>query len=71
MTITKTDLALVVKCKCGGTVAATMLYGGVSIDEEFADTIAENYNNGGLIELVKTSEVKVTLDGCRCQSIEK
>jgi hypothetical protein len=64
--ITKTDLALVVKCKCGGTVAATMVYGGVSIDEEFTDTIATVYNEGGKIELVCTKDVGVTLDGCRC-----
>lgn len=64
--ITKTDLALVIKCKCGGTVAASMIYGGVSIDEEFTDTIAKVYNEGGKIELVSTKEVGVTLSGCRC-----
>ena len=63
--VTKTDLALVVKCKCGGTVAATIIYGGVSIDEEFTDTIAKFHNKGGKIDLVSTKEVRVTLDGCR------
>jgi hypothetical protein len=51
--ITKTDLALVVKCKCGGTVAATLIYGGISIDEEFTDTMAKVYNDGGKLEIVK------------------
>jgi hypothetical protein len=64
--ITKTDLALVVKCKCGGTIAATLIYGGVSIDEDFTDTISEAHNAGGKIELVSTMEYKITLDGCRC-----
>lgn len=64
--ITKTDLSLVVKCKCGGVVAASMIYGGVSIDEEFTDTIASVYNNGGKVEIVSVREVGITLDGCRC-----
>ena len=33
MQITRTKLAMTVTCKCGGVVAATMLYGGVEIDQ--------------------------------------
>ena len=64
--IIKTNLCLVVKCKCGGTVAATMIYGGVEIDADFTSTVAEVYNRGGNVELVNTDKVNVTLSGCGC-----
>lgn len=66
MTIIKTNLALKVTCKCGGVVAATMIYGGDTIDEEFTSTIAETHNKGGKIELVNTDNEKITLGGCCC-----
>ncbi len=64
--ITKTDIAIVVKCKCGGTIAASLLYGGISIDEEFMDTLAVTYNNGGAVEITNVQKTKVTLGGCEC-----
>lgn len=67
MAIVRTDLALVVNCKCGSTVAATMLYGGVSIDEDFTDTIAEVYLRGGSVKVVKTGEHPVTVAECKCE----
>jgi hypothetical protein len=66
MTLIKTNLCLTVKCKCGNVVAATMIYGGDTIDEEFTMTIAEMHNEGGKIELVNTHETKVRICGCRC-----
>ncbi len=66
MTLVKTNLCLTVKCKCGKVVAATMIYGGDTIDEEFTMTIAEMHNKGGKIELVNTDETKVQLQGCSC-----
>ena len=66
MTLIKTNLCLTVKCKCGNIVAATMMYGGDVIDEEFTTTIAETHNNGGKIEFVNTDETKVKLGGCSC-----
>jgi hypothetical protein len=64
--ITKTDLTLVVKCKCGSTVACTMIYGGFSIDEEFTDTIAKVYNDGGDVKIVSIKDTDVTIDRCKC-----
>lgn len=66
MTLVKTNLCLTVKCKCGNVVAATMIYGGDTIDKEFTMTIAEMHNKGGKIELVNTDETKVQLNGCDC-----
>ena len=45
---------MTVTCKCGGVVAVTMLYGGVEIDAEFMDTVAQVSNEGGKIEIVNT-----------------
>lgn len=67
MKITKTKYALVVACKCGGIVAATMLYGGVDIDTEFTDTIAKVVGRGGEPKIVNTEEQSVTLKGCSCE----
>ena len=66
MTLVKTNLALTVKCKCGNVVAATMIYVGDTIDEDFTMTIAETHNKGGKIELVNTDETPVKLHGCSC-----
>lgn len=69
--IIKTDLCLTVTCKCGSCVAATLLYGGVDIDSDFIDTIAKIYLDGGKIELIKTSEKKVSLAECICKKEPK
>lgn len=66
MEIIKTNLAMTVTCKCGGCIAAAMIYGGVEIDAEFMDTVAESHNDGGKIELINTDETPVKLDGCKC-----
>ena len=66
MTLVKTNLALTVKCKCGNVIAATMIYGGDTIDEDFTMTIAETHNKGGKVELVNTDEINVNLKGCGC-----
>lgn len=68
--ITKIPLCLTVKCKCGEIVAASLLWGGISIDEEFTDTIAEIYNNGGKIEIINTEKESVSLGGCKCKLIK-
>ena len=67
MEITRTKLAMTVTCKCGGVVAATMLYGGVEIDAEFMDAVAQVSNEGGKIEIVNTDETPVKLSGCKCE----
>jgi hypothetical protein len=67
MKITRTKLAITVTCKCGRVVAATMLYGGVEIDAEFMDTVAEISNKGGKIEIVNTDETPIKLSGCKCE----
>lgn len=64
--ITKTKLAMAVHCKCGSMIAATMLYGGIEIDAEFMDTVAEVANDGGKIEVYNTTEKKLTFDTCKC-----
>lgn len=66
MILIKTNLALTVKCKCGNVIAATMIYGGDTIDEDFTMTIAETHNKGGKVELVNTDETKVVFSGCSC-----
>jgi hypothetical protein len=66
MKITKTDLALVVRCKCGEAVAATVIYGGISIDEDFTDTIATVYSRGGKAEVVCLSNNNIRLCQCSC-----
>lgn len=66
MAITKTPLCLTVTCKCGGVVAATMLYGGDTIDEDFTNTIADVFLRGGKVEVVDTRTEKITLGGCEC-----
>ena len=65
--ITKIPLCLTVKCKCGSVIAAALLYGGLSIDEEFTDTIAETFNEGGKIEIINTDKESVTLQTCKCE----
>lgn len=70
MDITKTNLAMTVTCKCGGMVAATMLFGGVEIDAEFMDTVANIANVGGKIEIINTENNPATLSGCTCENIE-
>lgn len=67
MKITRTKLAITVTCKCGAVVAATMLYGGVEIDAEFMDTVAQVSNAGGKIEIVNTDETPIKLSGCKCE----
>lgn len=64
--IIRTSLALRVKCKCGKVIAATMLYGGIEIDSEFMDTIAETANDDGKIEIIDTNIESVKLSGCKC-----
>jgi len=64
--ITRTQIAMTVTCKCGGCIAATMLYGGVEIDAEFMDTVARCANSGGKIEIINTTETPVKLGGCVC-----
>lgn len=63
----KTNLCLTIKCKCGACVAATMIYGGMSIDEDFTETIASVYNDGGKIQLVNTDESPVKMSECKCK----
>ena len=67
MKITRTKLAITVTGKCGGVVAATMLYGGVEIDAEFMDTVAQVSNAGGKIEIVNTDEKPIKLSLCKCE----
>ena len=67
MGIIRTNLAMVAYCKCGGVIAATSLYGGVSIDGEFMNTVAETANDGGEIKIVNTKETPVSLTGCKCE----
>ena len=65
-TLVKTNLAIKVSCKCGNVIAATMIIGGDTIDEEFTHTMAEFYNDGGKIEIVNTDQEQLTLRGCDC-----
>ena len=65
--IIRTPLALIAKCKCGSVVAASLIYGGVSLDEDFMSTVAETHNNGGEVTVVNTNDTKVTLCGCKCE----
>lgn len=67
MKLIRTNLAITVKCKCGGIVAATMIYGGDTINEDFTTTMAETYNDGGKLEFVNTDETPVKLGGCSCE----
>lgn len=67
MDIKKTSFAIKVTCKCGGCIACTMIYGGISIDEEFTDIMAEAIINGGGIEIVNTKQSAIILDGCKCK----
>ena len=69
MNLLKTSLALRVTCKCGGVVAASLIYGGDCIDEEFTTTIAENYHEGGKTEIIDTDNESVKLDGCKCKKL--
>lgn len=66
-----TNMAIVVKCKCGGIVAATLIMGGVKIGKGFTRTMAEVHNAGGELLFVNTDETKVKLSGCQCHENEK
>lgn len=66
--ITRTEIAMKVTCKCGGCIAATMIYGGIEIDAEFMDTVAKYANDGGKVEIINTTKDPVKLDGCLCVS---
>lgn len=67
MEILRTNLAMTVKCKCGSLIASTMLYGGISIDEDFMSLVAETVNDGGVISIVDTSINPVTMSLCKCK----
>ncbi|XRE42230.1 hypothetical protein ACIVBQ_000434 [Tenacibaculum discolor] len=67
MKLIKTSLALRVTCKCGGVVAASLIYGGDAIDEDFTATIAEIHHKGGKTEIIDTDKESVKLDGCKCK----
>jgi hypothetical protein len=66
MAIIRTNQAIKVVCKCGACVAATLIYGGVSIDEDFTTTMAEIINEGGEVYVVNATENPITFSKCRC-----
>ena len=66
MKIKRTDFALVAKCKCGNIIAATMLHGGIEIDAEFMDEVADILLSGGSAEVVNTNTSPVVMGGCSC-----
>lgn len=66
MKITRTTKAIKVTCKCGACIAACMIYGGVPIDEEFTDTMAEAIVDGGSVEIVDTSDQGIQMAECKC-----
>lgn len=68
MKIKKTSYAIKVTCKCGGCIACTLIYGGIAIDEEFTDTMADAIIDGGSIEIVDTSKNPIFMDGCKCKT---
>ncbi len=44
-----------------------MIYGGISIDEEFMDTAAEIVNDrGGILKLIDITQEKCSLMECKC-----
>ena len=63
----KTNLAITVTCKCNSIVAATMIYGGMNIEEDFTETMAEVYNRGGKLEFINADETPVKLSSCSCK----
>lgn len=62
----KTNKALVAQCKCGATLAATIIYGGDPIDEDITLTFAKVDMNGGKIEIIDTDKRFVKLGRCTC-----
>ena len=52
-------------CKnCGVTYAATMIYGGIDIDAETTEVIADAYLKGDKVELL--DDVSVLMSECKC-----
>lgn len=70
MKITRTKLALTATCKCGSIVASSLIIGGIEIDAEFMDTVAEIANDGGIIEIVNTDIRPIKMDLCKCKKAE-
>ena len=62
----KTSLAIRAKCKCGNVVAASIIYGGDTIDSDFTTTIAEVYNSGGSVDVIDTEEESISFGECNC-----
>ncbi len=63
--ILRTDLILSITCKgCGELYYASLLYGGIAINEEEMMYIARAHNNG---DTVKLSVGDVKLGYCNCE----
>lgn len=62
----KTTKAIVVTCKCGSKVAASMIIGGYEIDGDFTDTMAEVINRGGEVSIDDINENPISLNSCKC-----
>lgn len=63
--ILKTDLSIICTCnRCGLTYFATLVYGGIPIDEDSTMTIAEAYEKGDKVEFIKSRNVNMGM--CKC-----
>ena len=64
--IIRTNAMIIVTCKCNSVVAASVIYGGISVDEDFTTTIANVINKGGEASIINSNESSVTMSRCKC-----
>ena len=67
MKIKRTSKAIKVTCKCGACIASTLIYGGIEIDADFTDIMADAILSGGKVEIVDTDETPITFSKCTCK----
>ena len=65
-----TGLIISCKCaKCGAIYMATVIWGGIPIDEESTQQIAEAYQRGDEIKLTDNETIKMSM--CKCDRKEQ
>ena len=64
------QLAAVIKCKCGGVVAATVK-GHFKMNEEFQSSMLNVIDQGGSFEIVDIQKKPITVTGCTCEREEE
>jgi len=65
----KTGLIISCKCaKCGAIYMATVIWGGVPLDEDTTQEIAKAYKRGDEIKLTDNETIKMSM--CKCDRKE-